>query len=85
MPAVHRVEGEVGAGDRIRSAIEARLLSLGYGGLRILTDLSEADLDDELEVMVECEREHMPSKGTVVTRNGGIVDVRLSSASQSFP
>lgn len=71
-------------GDRIRSAIESRLLGMGYGNLRILADLSDASLDDELEILVECDKDHMPSKGRVITRNGSIQDVQLQSVAGNF-
>ena len=71
--------------DLIRGAVETRLLSLGYGNLRILSDLSEAELDDAYEVRVECEKQRMQHKGVVVTRNGSVVDVQLRSVQQVFP
>ncbi len=71
-------------GDQVRAAIEARLLGMGYGNLRILADLSSVNLDDELEILVECEKNHMPSKGRIITRNGSIQDVQLQSAAQNF-
>ncbi|MBK8976745.1 MAG: hypothetical protein IPM29_12570 [Planctomycetes bacterium] len=73
------------AGERVQAAIEARLLALGYGDLRILGDLSEVRLDESYEVRVECTRQHMPCKGTVTIRNGGVADVALQTAAQSFP
>jgi len=80
-----RTEVESSAGDRVRAAVEARLLALGYGDLRILSELGGAQLDEQLEVQVECVKNHMPFKGTVVARNGGIADVQLQSVSQTFP
>jgi hypothetical protein len=73
------------APERIRSVVEERLLSLGYGNLRILTDLSGANLDEEVTLQVECERRHMPCKGQVKTINGGISDVQIHTIVQSFP
>jgi hypothetical protein len=73
------------SGERIRAAIETRLLALGYGDLKLLADLTDARLDDTYEIRVECQRDRMPSKGTVIVRNGAVVDVRLQSAAQSFP
>ena len=72
-------------GERIRGLVEERLLRLGYRNLRILTDLSEVSLDEEVSVRVECERRHMPCKGNVKTINGGILDVEIHTAAQSFP
>lgn len=73
------------AGDRIRAAIEQRLLALGYGDLRILGDMSGVGGDDTIEVRVECEKGSMPFKGSVIARNGAVLDVRLRSVAQSFP
>ena len=65
--------------------VEARLLSLGYSDLRILTDLSDSSLDTETTVHVECTKQNMVAKGKVITRNGSIVDVDLTSVAQVFP
>ncbi len=73
------------AAERIRAVVEERLLSLGYHNLRILTDLSDASLDEEISLQVECERRHMPCKGQVKTINGGISDVQIHTVVQSFP
>ena len=73
------------AAERIRTAVEERLLSLGYRNLRILTDLSDASLDEEVSIQVECERRHMRCKGQVKSLNGGIRDVQIHSIVQSFP
>ena len=73
------------AGDRIRAQVETRLLQLGYTNLRLLTDLSAARLDTDVEVQVECERRHMPVKGRVLLRNGAIRDVALQTVAQTFP
>ena len=71
--------------DRIRALVEARLLQLGYGNLRMLTELHEMLLDGDVEVQVECERRHMPYKGRVLVRNGAVRDVAMQSAATSFP
>ena len=73
------------APDRIRAVVEARLLELGYRELRLLSDLADARSEDRTEVRVEATRRHMPMKGTVVVRNGSVVDVALQSAAKSFP
>jgi hypothetical protein len=70
---------------RLRQIVEDRLLSLGYGNLRILTDLTGATLEDQRELIVECEKGHMPCKGKVVTRNGAIIDVQLQTVARTFP
>ena len=71
--------------ERIRAVVETRLLDLGYKNLRMLTDLTAATLEEQLDVLVECERDHMPCKGRVTTRNGAVVEVHITTASQSFP
>lgn len=70
---------------RIVALAEGRLLQLGYRNLRLLGDLSDVQLTDEVEIQVECERAGMPMKGRVVVRNGGVKDVALQPASQMFP
>ncbi len=72
-------------GERVQAVVETRLLDLGYSNLRLLTDLSGVVLEEQMEVQVECERDHMPHKGRVTTRNGAIVDVQIQPAAQSFP
>ena len=73
------------ASSRIRGAVETRLLALGCRDLRVLTDLSTANLDEPVTVQVECRRDGMPVKGRVVARNGAVVDVDLQTVAQSFP
>ena len=73
------------AQERIRSLVETRLASLGYGRVRIVTDLSGADPNDELDIAVECDRNQVAHKGRVLTAQGVIRDVRLHSVTQSFP
>lgn len=79
------IGGEGSPGERIRAVVETRLLDLGYNNLRLLTDVSKATLEEQVEVQVECERDHMLCKGKVSTRNGSVVDVQISSVAQSFP
>lgn len=95
--AVHRVEappgpaaaatslGDLSPAQRIREVVSHRLLSMGFGNLRLLNDLTTASLDDRTEVLVECERNHIGYKGKVVTRNGAVVDVQVQSVTQAFP
>lgn len=71
--------------DRIRALVEARLLQMGFGNLRMLTELTDRPLDGDVEVQVECERRHMPYKGRVLVRNGAVRDVAMQSAATSFP
>ena len=70
---------------RIVALIETRLLQLGYRHLRLLGDLSGAQMADEIEVQVEVERNGMPYKGRVVMRNGSVHDVNVQSVAQAFP
>lgn len=83
--AVAAVAVEATPADRIRDAVTHRLLSMGYGNLRLLSELGSASLDDRTEILVECERNHMGYKGKVVTRNGAVVDVQVQSVTQAFP
>lgn len=84
-PAAAAERSAASAAEKIRSVVEERLLHLDYHNLRILTDLKNVNLDDELEVLVECERNDMPYKGHVRTRNGNVSDVEIHSVAQSFP
>jgi hypothetical protein len=69
-----------------RRAVEATLFGTGYRKLKILTDLADALQDaDEVEVLVECEREGMPFKGRVLVRADAVLDVDLRSAHAMFP
>jgi len=70
---------------RIRAIVESRLLQLGYTRLKLLTDLSEASPDKDVEVQVECERGHMPAKGRVLVRNGAVYDVAMQTVATTFP
>lgn len=77
--------GELSPAERICAAVEERLFQLGYQKLRILTDLRNLRIEDEVEVLVECERRMMPCKGRVVARNGAILDVDVHTVVQMFP
>jgi len=70
---------------RISAIVESRLLQLGYTRLKLLTDLSEASPDKDVEVQVECERGHMPAKGRVLVRNGAVYDVAMQTVATTFP
>ena len=70
---------------RLRNLVETRLLHLGYHDLRLLGDLSHANLDAECEVLVEAERGGMPVKGRVLVRNGSVRDVALQTVAAMFP
>ncbi|MBL9078632.1 MAG: hypothetical protein JNL08_14070 [Planctomycetes bacterium] len=73
------------AGVRVAALVESRLLQLGYGNLQILTDLAGLSQDRDVEVQVECERNHMPVKGRVLVRNGAVRDVALQTVATMFP
>ena len=75
---------ELTPGERVAAVVETRLLQLGYGDLRILTDLGHVRLEDRIDVRVEARKGEMPCKGTVTVRNGSVVDVALRSVVQSF-
>ncbi|MEZ6037703.1 MAG: hypothetical protein R3F29_09500 [Planctomycetota bacterium] len=70
---------------RLVGLVESRLLQLGYRKLRLLSDLTDADVATEVEVQVECERRGMPVKGRVVLRNGSVHDIVLQPVTQMFP
>ena len=70
---------------QIASAVEGRLLQLGYGNLQILTDLTGAMSDRDVEVVVECDRAGMAAKGRVLVRNGRVRDVAIQTVAQMFP
>ena len=76
---------EPSAADRVRTAVEGRLLTMGYDNLRLLTDLSAANLDEEVEVRVECTKGGMTYKGLVRTRNGNVLGMDMQSVSVAFP
>lgn len=71
--------------ERICSAIEERLFGIGYNKITILTDLTGVQIEDEISVQVECEKNMMPCKGTVVARNGAITEVDVHSVVKMFP
>lgn len=71
--------------ERLCAVVEQRLFQLGYQNPRILTDLRQAQLEDELEVQVECERQMMPYKGKVTTKNGAVLDLDVHSVVGMFP
>lgn len=79
------VGAEVTPSQRIRDAVAVTLMSMGYGNLRVLSDLTSASLDDRTEVVVECERNLVGYKGKVVTHNGTVVDMQMQSVTQTFP
>ncbi|MEO0480550.1 MAG: hypothetical protein AAF196_13800 [Planctomycetota bacterium] len=73
------------SGERLRAAVDARLLALGFRDLRLLDDIEDMTLAEFGELKVECLKGEMPHKGTVSIRNGAIVDVDLRSVARSFP
>jgi hypothetical protein len=79
------VPGGQTAAERVCAVIEERLFQLGFKKPRILTDLRNVHIEDEIEVQVECERQMMPYKGKVKTKNGAILDVDVHSVVSMFP
>ncbi len=71
--------------ERICAVVEQRLFQLGYQKPRILTDLRNVHLEDEIEIQVECERQMMPYKGKVTTKNGAVLDLDVHSVVGMFP
>ncbi len=70
---------------RICDSVTDRLLALGYRNLRVLSDLTNATLEDRTEITVECEKRQTSYKGKVVAQNGAVVDLQLQSVNQAFP
>jgi hypothetical protein len=70
---------------RIVTAVENRLLQLGYRDVQILSDLHRLDPAADAELQIECWRAGMPSKGRVLVRNGVVRDVAVQSVTQMFP
>lgn len=73
-----------------RRAVEVTLFGTGHRKLRILTDLEQAIADaggpgQDIEIVVECERDGMPVKGRLVVRGDAVLDVDLRSAHAMFP
>lgn len=73
------------AAEKVCAVVEERLFQLGYQKPRILTDLRHLHIEDEMEVLVECERQMMPYKGKIKTKNGAILDVDVHSVVSMFP
>jgi hypothetical protein len=73
------------AGHRVLALVETRLVQLGYRGIRVLTDLSTAQLEQVQDVQVECELGGMPVKGRVVVHNGAVREVVLQTVAAMFP
>ncbi|MEE2888190.1 MAG: hypothetical protein VX951_12240 [Planctomycetota bacterium] len=78
-------EVQISAGQRICAIVEERLFQIGYNKLSILSDLTGVQLEEQVAVRVECEKNGMPCKGSVVTRNGSIVEVDVHSVVKMFP
>lgn len=79
------VAADVSPAQRIRDAVAVKLMAMGYGNIRLLSDLGGASLDDRTEIVVECERNLVGYKGKVATHNGAVVDVQMQSVTQAFP
>ncbi len=70
---------------RMLTAVENRLLELGYHEIRVLNELGGVDAAGDVELQVECWRGGMPAKGRVLVRNGAVRDVALQTVVQMFP
>jgi len=70
---------------RVLAITEARLLQLGYGNIRILTDVTGVADHGAADVQVECERGGMLAKGQVQVRNFSVRDVALQTVAPMFP
>lgn len=73
------------AAERLRMVVENHLGDRGYSRVRILTDLSAVTADEDLDVIVECDRGSMPAKGKVITRAGEVRDSQIQMLAQMFP
>lgn len=82
---VHMIPRNESPATRIVAMIETRLIQLGYRHLRLLGDLGDVQMADEVEVQIEAERNGMPFKGRVLVRNGSVCDVNVQSVAQAFP
>jgi hypothetical protein len=71
--------------NRILALVESRLLQLGYHDIDVLTNLEQADVSREVEVLVECWRGGMPVKGRVLVKNGSVRDVAIQTVATMFP
>jgi len=79
------VRTEARAVDSVRTLVENRLFGMGYRQVKILSDLPEQAGPEELQVLVECQRDDVACKGHLLLKNGAVLDVRLHSVLQMFP
>ena len=70
---------------RVQALVEARLLQLGYGRIQLLSALDGVSAHGDIDMQVECERNGMPAKGTIVVRNFGVRDVAMQTVAPMFP
>lgn len=73
------------AGEQIRANVVAHLQGLGFTNVRVLHELARVRFDEDLELQVECERQHMPCKGKVTVQGGTVRDAQVQSAAPMFP
>lgn len=76
---------EPSAGDRARTAVETHLAGLGYTKVRVLSDLTHLVGEEDVDVLVECERGTMPCKGKLALRGGEVRDAQMQMLAQMFP
>jgi len=79
------IGAEVPYGARLRAMIEERLIDNGFTDIRIVTDLGQTQPEQEVEVMVECQKDQVAHKGRLLVAAGSILRVNLRSVTQSFP
>lgn len=84
-PEAVAVAASESVGSRVLALVETRLLQLGCRKIQVLTDLGDVRADREVEVLVECERGGMPTKGRVIVRNGAVRDVLMQNVATMFP
>lgn len=84
-PEAVTVAASESVGSRVLALVETRLLQLGCRKIQVLTDLGDVRADREVEVLVECERGGMPTKGRVIVRNGAVRDVLMQNVATMFP
>jgi hypothetical protein len=71
--------------ERLKDLVVGRLQALGYVNVRIQTDLELYAADEDVEVVVECDRSGMPCKGKVVAKSGAVTDVQVQTMAPMFP
>ena len=68
-----------------RSALESVLFSMGFEEISLLGSLDQADGAEPVEVQVECLKEQVQHKGSVIMRAGSVAEVRIRPVYEVFP